>query len=106
MNTGRERNSHEALEGIMDEKRITIEERLNHLEYATHDLSSLAEHIYGVLFGMDTGLGDPLPDHTPSVDLALFDIECHVRDASKILEEIAERLSDKKRLKIRMEEDR
>ena len=86
------------------DNRTTIDDRLKGLEYATHEIASIAGHIYGVLFGEETAIQAQLSSDPPSIDRTITYIQCHVRDASNILEEIAKRLSDKKRLKIRTDD--
>ena len=81
------------------EGRNTIEERLDTLKYQVADIEGVANHIHGILFGIESIQGEPLKDPGPSIHNTLADIEEHVREASKVLEDIASALSNTKRLK-------
>lgn len=80
-------------------ERNTIEARLDTLKYQVADIFSVANHIHGILFGFESTQGDPLTDSPPSIHDTLIDIEGHVREASKVLGDIASALSNTKRLK-------
>lgn len=82
------------------EERQTFESRLDDLKYAVSDMSVLASHIHGILFGPAAACGEPLEDDEPSLRNTLYDIERHVSEARKTLEEVAEGLSSKDRLRM------
>lgn len=81
-------------------ERRTIEVRLNELNNRMSDISSVASHIHRVLFGCEDMFGEPLDERNPSIESTISDIEEHVRDTSKVLEEISSALSNAKRLKV------